>query len=67
MLPGNFCRFLVFDFDNHEKGSEQDDYANHDDQWKEEVNAMREICRVVGIDALTEIQIRQRGPYLDIF
>jgi superfamily II DNA or RNA helicase len=67
MLPGNFCRFLVFDFDNHEKGSEQDDYANHDDQWKEEVNAMREICRVVGIDALTERSRSGRGAHIWIF
>lgn len=67
MLSGNFCRFLAFDFDNHEKGSEQDDYANHDDHWMEEVDAMREICRVVGIDALTERSRSGRGAHIWIF
>ena len=28
LLPDGTCRFIVFDFDNHEKGSEDSDYAN---------------------------------------
>ena len=34
------CRFLVFDFDNHEKGAEKNDFANEGDEWIEEVEAM---------------------------
>ena len=37
-------RFLVFDFDNHDKGAEKKDFANEDDTWIEEVEAMRKIC-----------------------
>ena len=31
MFPGNMCKFLVFDFDNHEKDAVRNDYANRDD------------------------------------
>ena len=37
MLENNLCQLLVFDFDNHAKGAEQEDYANIDDGWKEEI------------------------------
>ena len=49
VFPNNTCRFLVFDFDNHDKGAEKDDYANVDDNWQEEVDAMRKICRGTGM------------------
>ena len=42
------CRFLVFDFDNHEKNAEKKDFANTDDTWIEEVEAMRDICTLNG-------------------
>lgn len=41
LFPDGTCRFLVFDFDNHEKGAEEYDFANKDDAWIEEVNALR--------------------------
>ncbi|MBR1628338.1 MAG: restriction endonuclease subunit R, partial [Lachnospiraceae bacterium] len=44
MLPGNMCKFLVFDFDNHEKDAERNDFANTNDDWKEEVNALWDVC-----------------------
>ena len=37
MLENDLCQLLVFDFDNHAKGAEQDDHANIDDKWKEEL------------------------------
>ena len=40
----NTCRFLVFDFDNHEKDAYKNDDANTDDLWKSEVDALRRIC-----------------------
>lgn len=49
----NTCRFLVFDFDNHDKDA-GNDFANIDESWKEEVNAMRTICQMNGIDPLIE-------------
>ena len=45
MLENNLCQLLVFDFDDHTKGAEQNDHANDDDSWKEEINALRCICK----------------------
>ncbi len=58
------CRFMVFDFDNHEKGTENKDFANIDDTWIEEVEAMREICVLNGIDPLIERSRSGRGAHL---
>lgn len=54
LLPDDTCRFLVFDFDNHEKDADKEETRDADEKWKEEVEALREICRLNGIDALTE-------------
>lgn len=47
MLADETCNFLVFDFDNHEKKKEtnEDEGANPDSVWMEDVNAMRKICQ----------------------
>ena len=37
LLKDGTCRFLVFDFDNHEKNAEKKDFANTDEAWMEEV------------------------------
>lgn len=67
LLPDNTCRFLVFDFDNHEKGADQQDNANVDDAWRDEVDALRRICEMNGIDALTERSRSGRGAHVWIF
>jgi hypothetical protein len=67
MLEGNLCQLLVFDFDNHEKGAEQTDHANLADAWKEEVNALRSICRNLEIDAAVERSRSGNGAHLWIF
>ncbi len=67
MLENNLCKLLVFDFDNHAKGAEQDDYANVDDSWKEEVNALRCICRNLNVDAVVERSRSGCGAHLWIF
>ena len=46
------CRFIVFDFDNHEKGAEATDFANVDSEWHKEVDALRKICEINGIKPL---------------
>ncbi|MDO4555329.1 MAG: DEAD/DEAH box helicase family protein [Lachnospiraceae bacterium] len=61
------CRFLVFDFDNHEKGAEKKDFANEDDTWIEEVEAMRKICVLNGIEPLVERSRSGRGAHIWIF
>ncbi|MCL2427490.1 MAG: hypothetical protein FWD05_14280 [Oscillospiraceae bacterium] len=58
------CRFIVFDFDNHEKGSEGNDFANSDNEWHDEVEALRLICKANGIDALVERSRSGRGAHL---
>ena len=68
LLPADdTCRFIVFDFDNHEKGAEEKDFANTDNEWKEEVDAVRTICKEQGIDALAERSRSGRGAHLWIF
>ncbi len=67
LLPDDTCRFIVFDFDNHAKGAEEKDFANTDDEWKEEVDAVRTICKGQGIDALVERSRSGRGAHLWIF
>ncbi len=67
LLPNGTCRFLVFDFDNHEKGSELTDFANTDDEWHEEVDALRRICESNGITPLVERSRSGRGAHVWIF
>ena len=67
MLENNLCQLLVFDFDNHAKGAEQEDYANIDDGWKEEINALRSICKNLDVDAVVERSRSGRGAHLWIF
>lgn len=67
LFPDGTCRFLVFDFDNHEKGAEKKDFANEDDAWIEEVEAMRKICVLNGIDPLVERSRSGRGAHIWIF
>ena len=67
LLPDDTCRFIVFDFDNHEKDAEKNDFANTDDLWKEEVDSLRRICDINGIDALVERSRSGRGAHLWIF
>ncbi len=67
LLPDGTCRFLVFDFDNHEKGAEKTDFANVDDEWHEEVDALRIICESNGITPLVERSRSGRGAHIWIF
>lgn len=61
------CRFLVFDFDNHGKNAENDDFANKDDDWIEEVDAMRTICKINGIEPLVERSRSGKGAHIWVF
>ena len=67
LQPDGTCRFLVYDFDNHEKGAEKNDFANTDEAWIEEVEAMRTICILNGIDPLVERSRSGRGAHIWIF
>lgn len=67
LLADGTCRFLVFDFDNHEKGAESTDFANTDDEWHDEVDALRLICERNGISPLVERSRSGRGAHVWIF
>lgn len=54
LLSNGTCRFIVFDFDNHEKGAEVTDFANTDNEWHKEVDALRKMCELNGIRPLVE-------------
>ena len=67
LLPDGKCRFIVFDFDNHEKGAEATDFANIDDEWHKEVDALRKICIINGIKPLVERSRSGRVAHVWIF
>lgn len=69
MLADETCYFIVFDFDNHDKKRETDvdEGANSDPTWIDDVNAIREICKVNQIDALTERSRSGKGAHVWIF
>lgn len=67
MFPNETCNFLVFDFDNHDEKSLLDDCANTDDEWIEEVNAMRAICAQNGVDVLVERSRSGKGAHVWMF
>jgi len=61
LFPDGTCWFLVFDFDNH------DEDANPSQEWEQEVDALREICLSVGVDALVERSRSGRGAHVWLF
>ncbi|MCI6732107.1 MAG: DEAD/DEAH box helicase family protein [Lachnospiraceae bacterium] len=67
LLPDGTCRFIVFDFDNHEKGAEATDFANMDNEWHDEVDALRRMCVQNGINPLVERSRSGRGAHVWIF
>jgi len=65
LLPDETCHFLVFDFDNHDSDlAEAADGANDDPGWKEEVDALRAICRQQGFSPLVERSRSGKGAHL---
>lgn len=60
LLEDDTCKLIVFDFDNHDnKNSENND-------WKDEIDAIRKICHENGIDVLIERSMfRKWGTCMD--
>ena len=61
LYPDGTCWFLVFDFDNHDEGEELSK------DWQQEVNALRQMCMALGVDALVERSRSGRGAHVWIF
>ena len=62
LFPDGTCWFLVFDFDNH--GDEEIEPSK---DWQQEVDALRRICELNGIDALVERSRSGRGAHVWVF
>ena len=67
LLPNGMCRFIVFDFDNHEKGAETTDFSNTNNEWHKEVDALRKMCEINGIKPLVERSRSGKGAHVWIF
>ena len=61
MLKDDTCRFIVFDFDNHDKSEE------NSKDWQDEVDALRRMCACCGIDCLVERSRSGNGAHVWIF
>ena len=59
LLENETCHFLVFDFDNHDDSIPCD--------WRAEVDALRNICKQLSVDALVEISRSGNGAHVWIF
>ena len=70
LLSDGTCRFLVFDFDNHEE-SENDEETSTAKisicEWQDEVDALRLICSQNGIPHLVERSRSGKGAHVWIF
>lgn len=69
LLADEKCYFLVFDFDNHDntKVTNENEGANQNNDWREDVNAMREICKYNGVDVLVERSRSGKGAHIWMF
>lgn len=67
MFPDETCNFLVFDFDNHDEKTNEEDFESTDDEWIDEVNAMRAICKNNDINALVERSRSGKGAHIWLF
>ncbi|MCQ2176181.1 MAG: DEAD/DEAH box helicase family protein [Bacteroidales bacterium] len=61
MLKDDTCRFIVFDFDNHNEELEASK------GWQDEVEALRRICSLCNIDCLVERSRSGKGAHVWIF
>lgn len=59
LLPDDTCRFLVFDFDDHE--------ASPGTAWQEDVNALRQICSQNDVPCSAERSRSGSGAHLWLF
>ena len=61
LFPDGTCRFLVFDFDVH------DNEHDVDNRFKDEVDAVRSICKTYGFHCLVERSRSGNGAHLWLF
>lgn len=67
MFEDNTCRFIVFDFDNHDGNMSGFDFEKDSGDWREEVDSLRRICVLNGISPLVERSRSGNGAHVWIF
>ena len=64
LFEDDTCRLLVFDFDNHNSFKSEE---HKNDDWKEEVDALRRICILNNVPMIVERSRSGNGAHLWIF
>lgn len=67
LFPDGTCRFIVFDFDNHNSDGTGNSDGNQDTSWIKEVEAIRNTGREEDIPMLVERSRSGRGAHIWIF
>ncbi len=65
LMPGNLCRFLSFDFDNHNANEEKS--SSQIENWKADVLAVKTVCSSLEIPCYIEVSRSGNGAHLWIF
>ena len=65
LMPGNLCRFLSFDFDNHKTNEEKS--SSQIENWKADILAVKTVCSSLEIPCYIEISRSGNGAHLWIF
>ena len=63
LFPDGTCRFIAFDFDNHESDLGLSE-VEEESSWMDEVNSLRTICDKHGIPCLVERSRSGNGAHL---
>ncbi len=64
LFPDGTCRFIVFDFDNHNSDGTGNSDGNQDNSWIKEVEAIRNTKREEDIPMLVERSRSGRGAHI---
>ena len=64
LFPDGTCRFLVFDFDDHNAAEKSDKLSADTAEWKEEADTLRAICRHEQIPCLAERSRSGNGAHI---
>ena len=65
LMPGNLCRFLSFDFDNHKENEKKS--SSQIENWKADVLTVKTVCSSLEIPCYIEISRSGNGAHLWIF
>lgn len=67
IFPNETCNFLIFDFDNHDPINTDDNDVTIYDDYKSEVEAIRNICKLNNVPIVVERSRSGNGAHVWIF